>query len=247
MTTFPIDLSLVVACYNEESILERSVGEIFQILDALRLNSEVIFVDDASFDGTSGVIDRILRENPKRELRKCEHAQNVGRGCTVSDGIRAARGRFVGFIDVDLEVHPRYIFPCLIALEQGYDVATALRIYKVRLTSLHRVVMSRGYNKLLRWWLDVPLIDTETGYKFFRRDRILPLLERVHDQRWFWDTEIMVHAYLAGLHIIEIPALFERRWEKPSSVKILRDSVRHFQNLYRLSRVVSELKNRARP
>jgi hypothetical protein len=87
----------------------------------------------------------------------------VGRGGTVSDGIRVACGRFVGFIDVDLEVHARYILPCLIALEQGYDVATALRIYKLHLRSLHRHIMSRGYHALLRWRLGLPLEDTETG------------------------------------------------------------------------------------
>jgi glycosyltransferase AglD len=247
MTTLSPDLSLVLACYNEEPILERSVGEIFQVLDALRLTSEVIFVDDASRDRTTVIIDRILCENPKREIRKLEHVHNVGRGGTVSDGIRAARGRFVGFIDVDLEVQPCYILPCLIALEQGYDVATALRIYKLRLSSLHRHVMSRGYQALLRWRLDVPLKDTETGYKFFRRDRILPVLDEVVDRRWFWDTEIMVLAYLAGLRIIEIPALFARRWDKPSSVKVFRDSLRHFQELQRFSRFVAELKNRAHP
>jgi glycosyltransferase involved in cell wall biosynthesis len=243
MTTVAPNLSLVLACYNEEKVLERSVGEIFQVLDALQATSEVIFVDDASYDRTGGIIDRILRDNPKRNLRKIEHVHNVGRGGTVSDGIRAARGRFAGFIDVDLEVKARYILPCLIALEQGYDVATALRIYKFRLGSLHRPVMSHGYRALLRWQLDVPLKDTETGYKFFRRDRILPVLDQVLDQGWFWDTEIMVQAYLAGLRIVEIPALFERCMEKPTSVNVFRDSLLHFHKLRQFSRVV---KNRAR-
>jgi hypothetical protein len=150
-------------------------------------------------------------------------------------------------IDVDLEVEPRYILPCLIALEQGYDVATALRIYKLRLDSLHRHAMSRVYQSLLRWQLDVPLKDTETGYKFFRRDRILPVLDQVLDRRWFWDTEIIVLAYVAGLRIIEIPALFEHRWDKPSSVKLFRDSIRHFQGLRRFNCAVSELKDKPRP
>ena len=244
MTTDSPDLSLVLACYNEESILERNVGEVFKVLDAIRSTSEVIFVDDASRDQTSSIIDRILAENPKRSLSKIEHVHNVGRGGTVSDGIRAAHGRFVGFIDIDLEVKARYILPCLLALEQGYDVATALRVYKLHLGSLHRHVMSRGYRTLFRWRLDVPLKDTETGYKFFRRERILPVLDQVLDQGWFWDTEIMVRAYLSGLRIIEIPALFERCMDKPSSVKVFRDSLLHFQKLHQFSRVVSQLKNR---
>ena len=246
MTSFVPDLSLVLACYNEESILERSVREIFSVLDALRLTSEVIFVDDGSCDRTTGIIDDILSANPERELLKIQHPHNIGRGGTVSNGIRAARGRFVGFIDVDLEVQPRYILPCVLALEQGYDVATALRIYQFRLGSLHRQLLSRGYRALRKWQLDVPLEDTETGYKFFRRDRILPILSDAPDHGWFWDTEIMVHAYLAGLSIIEIPALFVRNTEKPSSVKLYRDSLLHFQKLLKLSRAVSKLHDKER-
>ena len=246
MTTTSPDLSLVLACYNEERILERSVDEIFLVLDALRSTSKVIFVDDGSGDRTRSVINRLLLDNPKRDLRKIEHVRNLGRGRTVSDGIRAARGRFVGFIDVDLEVPARYILPCLLALEQGYDVATALRIYNLRLGSLHRRLMSQGYRALLRWRLDVPLRDTETGYKFFRRDRILPVLDRALDQGWFWDTEVMVQAYLAGLRIIEIPALHQRRSDKQSSVNVFRDSVLHFRKLQRYGRVVSESRHGAR-
>src|SRR4051812_5384981 len=240
MTTQPPDLSLILACYNEERIIERNIGEIFKVLDALRLTNEVIFVDDASGDRTGRIIDHILFKNPNRGLRKIEHIHNVGRGGAVSDGIRASHGRFVGFIDVDLEVKPRYILPCLLALEQGFDVATALRIYRLHLGSLHRQVMSRGYRALVRWQTVVPLIDTETGFKFFRREPILPVLDKVHDQGWFWDTEVMIQAYLAGLRIIEIPALYERETMKRSSVRIFQDSLLQFRKLRQLSRVISE-------
>jgi hypothetical protein len=96
--------------------------------------------------------------------------------------------------------------------------------------------MSRGYRALVRWRLDVPLVDTETGYKFFRRDRILPVLDKVSDRGWFWDTETMLMAYLAKLQIIEIPALFERR-------TVFRDSLLHFKKLNQFSRVISKLRD----
>jgi glycosyltransferase involved in cell wall biosynthesis len=243
MTTHPPDLSLILACYNEEGIIEQRTGKIFAVLDTLRLSSEVIFVDDASRDGTGRVIDRILIQNQGRDLRKIAHVHNTGRGGAVSGGIRAARGGFVGFIDVDLEVQPEYIAHCLRGLEQGYDVATARRVYKIHLGSLHRQIMSRGYNVLVRWQTAVPLMDTETGFKFFRRDRILPVLDQVHDQGWFWDTEIMVQAYLAGLRIIEIPAPFERCTDKASSVRLWHDSLRQFRKLRQLGRAISKKKD----
>jgi glycosyltransferase involved in cell wall biosynthesis len=234
-----LDVSLVLACYNEEGILEQRIGKIFEVLDALRTSYEVIFVDDGSKDATGRIIDRILIENPDRQLRKIEHIQNTGRGGAVADGIRAARGRIAGFIDLDLEVKPSYILPCLLALGQGYDIATARRVYRISLRSLHRYIMSRGYNALVRWQISVPLADTETGFKFFDRDRILPVLDTVRDQGWFWDTEIMVRGYWAGLRIVEIPALYERCTDKVSSVRLWHDSWQQFAKLRRLGRAVS--------
>jgi glycosyltransferase involved in cell wall biosynthesis len=245
MTSGPVDFTLVVACYNEEPILEASMAETFQVLDALRWTSEVVFVDDRSRDGTRAAIERIVAAHPDRMLRAFVHDVNVGRGATVTDGIRAARGQFAGFIDIDLEVHARYLLPCLLALEAGADVATVLRVYRFRWRSLDRYLMSRGYHWLMSWLIDVPLQDTEAGFKLFRRDRILPVLDQCADRGWFWDTEIMVRSHYAGLRIVEIPGLFLRRFDKPSSVRAVRDSLGYLVKLWRFRSVASALKGRA--
>jgi len=229
----PVDFSLVVACYNETSHLEASVAETFRVLDALRWTSEVIFVDDRSRDRTRAVIARIVEANPGRALRVILHEHNVGRGGTVTDGLRAARGRLAGFIDIDLEVHARYILPCLLALEAGADVATAHRIYRFQWRSLDRYILSRGYFWLMRRMIDVPVGDTETGFKLFRRERILPVLDQCEDRGWFWDTEVMVRAHHAGLRIEEVPALFLRRFDKQSTVQPVRDTLDYLRKLWR--------------
>jgi glycosyltransferase involved in cell wall biosynthesis len=242
MNEHPVDFTLVVACYNEQPILEASMCETFRVLDALRWSSEVIFVDDESTDATRAVIERIVAAHPARQLGTMFHPKNVGRGGTVTDGIRAARGRLVGFIDIELEVHARYLLPCLLALESGADVATALRVYRFRWRSLDRYVMSRGYRWIMSRFIDVPVQDTETGFKLFRRDAILPVLDRCTDRGWFWDTEVMVRAHYAGLRIVEIPALFLRRFDKQSSVHAFRDSVDYLVKLWRFRSVVSDLR-----
>jgi glycosyltransferase involved in cell wall biosynthesis len=240
------DFSLVLACYNEGNIIDDRVRKIFAVLDALRFGSEVIFVDDASSDDTSRLIDRILSGNPARRLRKISHASNSGRGGAVHDGICAASGRFVGYIDLDLEIPPGNMLPCLLALEGGYDVATACRIIKPELSSLHRFVMSKAYVSLVRLQTSVPFRDTETGLKIFRRDRILPILATVEDRGWFWDTEIMVRAHLAGLRILEIPAVHERCTDKTSSVRVWRDSLDYLRKLRRFSRAIARERRAAR-
>jgi hypothetical protein len=177
-------------------------------------------------------------------MRKIAHGQNVGRGGTVTDGILAARGRIVGYFDIDLEVQALYILPCLLAIDAGYDVATAHRVYKFYWRSLDRYVLSKGYRWLMRKLLHLPLQDTETGFKFFRRDAIMPVLQQTEDRGWFWDTEIMARAYHAGLRIIEIPALFVRRFDKQSSLNPLRDSLEYLVKLWRFRPTVTRLRNK---
>jgi glycosyltransferase involved in cell wall biosynthesis len=227
------DLSLIVACYNEAGHLEESVRVIMSVLDSTRWVYEIIFVDDASLDETPRIIDKIIAEHPSKDLSKLVHASNTGRGKTVCDGFRAAKGDVVGYIDVDLEVHARYIPSCVRAIQEGADAAYAQRTYKLQPSLLHRHILSRGYSRLVRAALDIDLSDTESGFKFFRREKLLPLLDKATDPGWFWDTEIMAYCWLAGYSVAEVPALFVRRKDKKSSVRVLRDSTEYLAKLWR--------------
>ena len=240
-----IDLSLVVACYNEEPELEDSMRQVVQILDSARWSYEIIFVDDCSQDRTREIIDALLLRYAGKNIRRLFHEKNTGRGRTVADGIRLARGDIAGYIDIDLEVHARYIPSMMLAIENGADVATAHRIYKVQPRLFNRFILSTGYAWLMRHLLGVQLRDTETGYKFFRRERILPVLDEIEDERWFWDTEVMIRSLLRGYRIEEIPCLFIRRYDRQSTVNVVRDSLDYLVKLWRFRRVVRQL--RAQP
>jgi hypothetical protein len=134
---------------------------------------------------------------------------------------------------VDLEVHSRYIPSLVRAIEQGADVAVVRRIYAFQLRSLDRYFMSRGYSWLVRKMLRVDLTDTESGYKFFRREPLLRVLDEIEDAGWFWDTEFMVRSARHGLRVVEVPGAYLRRYDKASTVKGLRDSIQYFGKLVR--------------
>lgn len=225
------DLSLIIACYNEEKLLKESVEAIVSILHNSVFSYELIFVDDKSRDGTPEIIASLVNKN--KNFRAVYHDVNQGRGKTVRDGIALARGNVVGFIDIDLEVSPVYIpsFVRLI-LDGKADVVTGLRVYREGLTSLHRAILSRGYSWLVRSMLGIPLKDTETGYKFFSRKKILPILKKTQNNGWFWDTEVMTYAYYTGLSVREVPVLFVRRFDKTSSVRLVHDTVEYLWNIW---------------
>jgi glycosyltransferase involved in cell wall biosynthesis len=224
-------LSVIIACYNEEDVLARSFAEIREVLDDFGRPYELIFVDDVSRDRTRDILREITAADSSAPIKVILHDVNQGRGATVTDGFRAARGEIVGYLDVDLEVHARYIPSLVRAIEKGAHVATVRRIYAFQLRSLDRYVMSRGYSYLVRRLLGTRVHDTETGYKFFRREALLPVLDEIRDRGWFWDTEFMIRAERRGLRIEEVPGAYVRRFDKTSTVSGLRDSARYFGKL----------------
>jgi glycosyltransferase involved in cell wall biosynthesis len=230
-------ITVVLACYNEEETLAESFQEIWKTLSDFNRAFEILFVDDVSRDRTREIIAGIVERHPD-QVRAIYHETNKGRGATVTDGFRAARGEIVGFLDVDLEVHSRYIPSLVRAIEEGADVATVRRIYALQLRALDRYFMSRGYSFLVRHLLSVSLRDTETGYKFFRRTTLLPVLDEIADPGWFWDTEFMVRAARRGLRIREVPGAYVRREDKTSTVRGIRDSIDYFGKLLRFRRAL---------
>lgn len=221
------DLTVVVACYQEESHLRESVRQLVATLDGLGRTYELIFLDDKSTDRTAQIVAEIVAGQP--HMRAVFHEQNVGRGGTVREGFRMAKGRIVGFLDIDLEVHCRYLPTVLAAIDAGADGATAFREYAVepRLASIVRHILSSGYRRLFRAVFTVPFRDPETGFKFFVRDKILPVAAQTRDDHWFWDSEIMLLAHAAGLRVVEVPVRFERRADKASTVRVVRDVWRY--------------------
>jgi glycosyltransferase involved in cell wall biosynthesis len=242
----PPDLSVVIACYQEEEHLVESVHTLRKTLDGLGRSYELVFVEDKSRDRTAQLIRELIADRPNE--RAVFHEHNQGRGATVTEGFRLAKGRIVGFLDIDLEVHCKFLPGVLAAIDAGADGATAYREYTVeaRFTSLLRAVLSDGYRRLFQWSFDVPFRDPETGFKFFVRDRILPVLDKTRDPGWFWDSEIMVLAHMAGLRVVEVPARFQRRADKTSTVRIWRDiwryllAIRAFKKRLRAARTVAQ-------
>jgi len=234
-------LSLVVACYNEAQHLESSVRALQVTLRQLNCSHELIFIDDASSDGTPQLLQKIGQTHP--QYRIILHEKNVGRGGTVSEGLRMASGRIVGYLDIDLEVPPCYLLSMLTAFEtEACDAVVGRRVYKIQMTpfALMRHLSHIGYRWLAGKLLPMPVADSEAGFKFFSREKILPVLDQVKDARWFWDTEVLVRAERAGLCLREVTCLYSRNLEKTSTVRIIPDTLEYMRRVRGLRRELRE-------
>ena len=227
-----MDLSLIVPCYNEAGHLADSVRTVIEVLELTPWTWEIVFVDDGSADETRAIIARLCAADPR--CRFIFHEQNRGRGAAFKTGFAASRGRVTGFVDIDLEVHARYI-PSLVTEvdKHGADIATGNRHYLLRQTGgLHRAALSWAYRRLCEVLLSLDIEDSETGCKFFKRETTAALVLGSESDGWFWDTEVLARARLANASISEVPVLFLRRADKESTVRVWRDSWDYLRALH---------------
>lgn len=228
-----IQFSLILACFNEETHLEKSFQTIISVLNKTRTRYEIIFVDDKSQDQTLQIIKEIIKKHPKVAIKLLAHSRNQGRGKSVSDGLMLSRGNLVGYLDVDLEISPKYI-PQALKLLAIHDVVTASRSYNFSFSTIHRFLATKIYAFLVCRLLHLPVNDTEAGFKFFRRKKILPVLKKAKNPGWFWDTEIVFYANQSGSKLVNLPVKYIRRTDKKSTVHTLTDSVDYLVNLIKL-------------
>lgn len=229
------NVSLILACYNESEIFNQSVKRIIKALSQTDSTWEIIFVEDKSEDNTAALIKKVIARYPRLNLSAYYHGKNLGRGKTVTDGFLAAQGKYVGFIDIDLETGEWYLPRFIDELERGADAAMAWRIYDFQLWSLPRWLATKGYIWLRKFLLGLPYRDTEGGYKFFKRKKILTLIKKVKNRGWFFDTEIMALCFKNKLKVKEIPVAFVRNSGKTSTVRLIPDSLNYLWNLIKFS------------
>jgi glycosyltransferase involved in cell wall biosynthesis len=208
------------------------VRTVVEVLEQTGRTWDIVFVDDGSEDDTAALIREICAADPR--CWAVFHDRNRGRGAAFKTGFAASAGRVTGFLDIDLEVHARTIPRLVAEIEQrGVDVATGRRHYLLRQTGgLHRAAASWAYRRLSNFLLALDLEDSETGCKFFRRETAGPIVLASANDGWFWDTEVMARARLAGLRISEVPVQFLRRADKSSTVRLWRDSWHYLRALH---------------
>lgn len=241
--TMAKDLSLIIPCYNESTHIERSLPEVVFVLSTTNLDYEIIVIDDCSTDDTRAKLERLADLDARIALRPNGH--NLGRGGTVMRGIRESSAKVVGFLDIDLSTPPVYIpYLARMIMENMTDIATCRRTYKIEMRVLHRtfhrMILSHGYRHFSNLMFNHGFKDTETGFKFFNRAKILPILDQICDHHWFWDTEVMVLSRLSGLKVVEVDSLYVRRPEKPSTVKIVRDVLGYLRSAFRFKKALKK-------
>jgi glycosyltransferase involved in cell wall biosynthesis len=203
-------LSIVIPVYNEESIVEQAAGDLCAGLDERGWDYEVLFAENGSKDRTPEILEAMCAKNPRL---RWFHNETPNYGSALKRGILEARGDLVVCDEIDLcdLVFYDQAVPRLERREADLIVGSKAARGASDRRPLVRRLATRVHNKLLRVTLDFRGTDTH-GLKAFRREKLLPVIQRCVVDMDVFASEFVVRAWREGLEVLEIPIqLHEKR------------------------------------
>jgi glycosyltransferase involved in cell wall biosynthesis len=225
------ELSIVIPAFNEELRLPETLSLISSYIRGSKRETEVIVVDDGSTDRTADVAKSFRAEIHR--LRIVANGENRGKGYSVRHGMMEASGQIVLFTDADLSA-PIEETDKLLAALADHEVAIGSRALNRSLISVRQSAFREYagiiFNFIVRAILRLPFVDTQCGFKAFRREPCRIIFQQQRIERFGFDPELLYLARHHGLRSAEIPV----RWAHSPATKVsmLRDSVQMFVDVF---------------
>ena len=228
-------IDVTVPAYNEEHVLECSIGRLDSYLETQTPGPyEITIADNGSIDRTFEIARQLAGTRPHVRVL---HLDERGRGRAIKRAWTSSKAQILSYMDVDLS-SDLAAFPALIdaVTHGGFDLAVGSRLLKPQLTKrcLKREMISRAYNLLVKTFFRTSFSDAQCGFKAITRaaaDELLPLIE---DNNWFFDTELLVIAEKLGYRIFDLPVPWVE--DPDSRVQLLRTAWQDIRGLIRLRR-----------
>jgi glycosyltransferase involved in cell wall biosynthesis len=228
-------VEIVIPVYNEERTLAASVRKLHRYIKReFTFAFRITIADNASVDNTQTLARELAEQFDEVTVLRLERK---GRGRALRAAWSQSEADVVAYMDVDLSTElsalPSLLLPllqCRADLAIGTRLAAGAEVTR----GLKRELISRSYNVLLHGALGVGFSDAQCGFKAVRRELVGPLLERVEDENWFFDTELLYQAERSRLAIHEVPV----RWvdDADSRVQIVATAREDLRGIRRLRR-----------
>jgi glycosyltransferase involved in cell wall biosynthesis len=216
-------VTVVFPAYNEVELLQPAVDSVVQALQEFTRSYEIIIAEDGSADGTDKVA-AVLAEK-YAFVKHIHREKRLGRGTALKNAFKQSRGEVLVYMDLDLATDLKHLKPLVDAVESGgYEFATGSRMLEESQVerSGRRSMVSKVYNFMVRAVLGSKLKDHQCGFKAFRREPLMRLLDEVDATHWFWDTEVLVRGHREGYRIKEIPVSWTGG--RDTKVRLFKDS-----------------------
>ena len=231
-------ISVILPAYNEGAVIADSIEQAARAL--ADRDYEIIVVDDGSADDTAARATQAAAANSRVQVVR--YQPNHGKGYALKQGVARATGELVAFLDADADLPPRQLLTLWDVMEREHaDAVIGSKRHRDSKLDypLARRVISWGYFTMAHFLFGLPVHDTQTGIKLFRREVLEQVLPNLEIEGFAFDLELLVAIHLYGYAIAEAPVVltFGRGSAHPltllrASAEVALDTLRVF---YRVS------------
>lgn len=192
------NISVFFPTYNEEKNIEKTVKEAEKTLKNLKLNYEIIIIDDGSLDSTPQITDNIAFSDPK--VRVIHHPKNIGYGGALKTGFRNAKFPWVAFTDSD----GQFDFSEITFFLEKTGQADLILGYRLnRNDSILRKVFTFGWTLIAKVLLGLEVKDYSCGFKLIKKEAF-DTVEPLYAEEKVTQIEFLVKAKKAGFKFAEV-------------------------------------------
>ena len=222
-------LSIVMPLYRLADEAKENLKSVADLFEGHGVETELVPVDDGSGDGTAEILGEFHLENYRHvTLKPVVCRRNGGKGAALRAGFEASTGRYVMLLDGDLDINPKqtpYFFEEMVVKNADVVVGSKRHPKSVVQYPWHRRIVSACYFAFVRLFVGLPITDTQTGMKLFKREVLGPALDRMLVKTYAFDLELLAIAASRGAKITEAPVVirFGNKFGalKPSTVKCM--------------------------
>jgi dolichyl-phosphate beta-glucosyltransferase len=215
-------ISIVIPVYNEEKRIEAFLMDVVSFLARQTYSYEVIIVNDGSIDATVKLTKKVLGQYIPDKFRILELETNQGKGAAVKNGMLAAQGEYVFFLDADGSTAIDEIDNFIPTFSPEFDIYIAVRTKK-HFAPFKRVFFGRGYIKLANFLLGLTVSDFTCGFKCYRLEVVRKIFSRQQLKNWSFDAENLYLAQKEGCRTREIPVYWKH--VGGSKVRVLKNII----------------------
>lgn len=208
------DISIIITAFNEENSITPAFLDIKKAARKLKINSEIIIINDCSTDKTQEKIEKIISKN--LGVLNIVNNGNCGPGKSFTNGVKQASGKIVIWMPADTEVksleylkHIKYF--------KDYDILTFYHI-NPKSRSLIRFIISFIFTYILNFFFSTNL-KYFNGPTAIKKEIYLQFIPR--SNRFFFAAESKIKAIKKGYKNIQVPIKLEEKQQYRSFRNII--------------------------
>jgi dolichol-phosphate mannosyltransferase len=222
-------LSILIPAYNEEESISETIHETMRALDVIRINHEILVVNDNSKDKTAGVLEELGKTYPS--VRCVTNPGPNGFGYAVRYGLERFSGDCVAVMMADLSDSPYDLVKCYTTMLEGnYDCVFGSRFMRGGRTVDYprlKLAVNRLANLIVRMVMRIDYNDTTNAFKLYRRhtiEGIKPFLS----PHFKLTLELPLKAIIRGYSYAVVPNSWTNRKHGVSKLKMREMGSRYF-------------------